>query len=194
MTNYLDKIPEHSKDYIRRLVVLNKIKIFLKKNRKTKYGDFTVKPNGQKLITINSDLNIYRFLITLLHEIAHFLTYNDYGFYVKPHGIEWKNKFKNLLLPIINPNIFPSDVLKPLAFYAKNPKASTDSDLQLSLILNKFDKEKVKYVFQLKNGSEFKIHNGKKFKLIRKIRKRYECKDLLTKKLYLFNPNYKICI
>ena len=106
MTNYLDKIPEHSKDYIRRLVVLNKIKIFLKKNRKTKYGDFTVKPNGQKLITINSDLNIYRFLITLLHEIAHFLTYNDYGFYVKPHGIEWKNKFKNLLLPIINPIFF----------------------------------------------------------------------------------------
>ena len=36
--------------------------------------------------------------------------------------------------------------------------------------------------------------NGKKFKLIRKIRKRYECKDLLTKKLYLFNPNYKICL
>ena len=80
------------------------------------------------------------------------------------------------------------------AFYAKNPKASTDSDLQLSLILNKFDKEKAKYIFQLKNGSVFKTYNGKKFKLIRKIRKRYECKDLLTKKLYLFNPNYKICI
>ena len=54
MTNYLDKIPEQSKDYIKSLVVLNNIKIFLKKNRKTKYGDFTVKPNGQKLITINS--------------------------------------------------------------------------------------------------------------------------------------------
>ena len=99
-----------------------------------------------------------------------------------------------MLLPVINSNIFPDDVLKPLAFYAKNPKASTDSDFQLSLRLNKFDKEKAKYIFQLKNGSEFKTNNGKKFKLIRKIRKRYECKDLLTKKLYLFNPNYKICL
>ena len=192
MEEILNKIPVESKDYVTNLISSNNIKILLKKKRKTKYGDFSVKKNGKMLITLNLDLNIYRFLITLIHEISHFLVYKSFGSSVKPHGSEWKNKFKELLLPVINPKIFPEDILKFIASYAINPKASTDSDLNLSVALNKYNSEKIKYVLDLSIGSVFQAHNGKSYKIIKKLRKRYECIEISTNKLYLFNPNVKI--
>ena len=167
MVEILNKIPPASKNYINNLIESNNIRINLKKNRKTKHGDFSVKKNGFKLIAINSDLNSYRFLITLIHEISHFLVYKDYGSVVKPHGIEWKNKFKKLLLPVINLDVFPKDILKFLAIYAINPKASTDADLNLSIVLNKYNSHKSIYVLDLINGSVFKAFNGKQYKLIK---------------------------
>ena len=192
MKEILNRIPAESKDYVTNLIKSNNIKILLKKKRKTKHGDFSVKKNGNMLITLNSDLNSYRFLITLIHEISHFLAYKSFGSFVKPHGIEWKNIFKKLLLPIINPKVFPEDILKFLASYAINPKASTDSDLNLSIALNKYNAETTKYVLDLRKGSVFQTHNGKNYKIIKKLRKRYECIELSTNKLYLFSPNVKI--
>ena len=144
------------------------------------------------MITINDDLNQYRFLITLIHEISHYKAYKKYGPYVKPHGVEWKNIFKNLLLPIINSEVFPNDILRTLATYAKNPKASSDTDLNLSLALNRYNINQYDYVFGLSNGSVFKASNDRVYVMIKKLRKRYECMDVLTKKLYLFSPNVKI--
>ena len=39
--------------------------------RKTRHGDYRQLPNGSHVITINAIENQYRFLITLIHEIAH---------------------------------------------------------------------------------------------------------------------------
>ena len=133
MYKLFEKIPQASLGYVKSLILSENITIKLKKSRKTKHGDFSVKKNGLCKITINDDLNQYRFLVTLIHEISHYKAYKKYGPYIKPHGVEWKNIFKNLLLPIINPEIIPNDVLKPLAIYAKNPKASSETDLNLSL-------------------------------------------------------------
>ena len=96
------------------------------------------------------------------------------------------------MLPIINPEIIPNDVLKPLAIYAKNPKASSDTDLNLSLALNRYNINQCDYVFNLSKGSVFKASNERVYVMIKKLRKRYECMDIITKKLYLFSPNVKI--
>ena len=192
MYKLFEKIPEASLEYIKSLILSENITIKLKKSRKTKHGDFSVKKNGLCMITINDDLNQYRFLITLIHEISHYKAYKNYGPYIKPHGVEWKNIFKNLLLPIINSEVFPNDILRTLAIYAKNPKASSDTDLNLSLALNKYNMNKYDYVFGLSNGSVFKASNDRVYVMIKKLRKRYECMDVLTKKLYLFSPNVKI--
>ena len=143
-------------------------------------------------ITINLDMNPFRFLITLLHEISHFFVYQDFGFKTKPHGFQWKSKFKELLIPVINNKVFPDDILSPLAKYAINPKASTDTDLDLSIALNKYNVSISTYVLDLEQGDKFKASNKKNYLVIRKRRKRYECMEIDSKKIYLFSPNYKI--
>ena len=47
------------------LLKLHQIEIKIKSERKTRHGDFRVLRNGNCLITVNSNLNKYRFLITL---------------------------------------------------------------------------------------------------------------------------------
>ena len=138
MQEIFQKIPKASLEYVKGLINCENILFKLKNNRKTKHGDFSVKKDFSVEITINSDMNPFRFLITLLHEISHFFIYKDFGFNTKPHGYQWKSKFKELLIPVINNKVFPDDILSPLAKYAINPKASTDTDLDLSIALNKY--------------------------------------------------------
>ena len=194
MALIFDKIPESSIEYVNSIIQNEDILIILKKNRKTKHGDFSVNKKGIRKITINSDLNPYRFLITLLHEISHLFVFNEYSFKVKPHGIEWKNKFKNLLLPVLNNHIFPEQILKPLARYTLNPKASTDSDDKLSYALNQFNIEKKNYISDLKINSKFTAINGREYIFLKKLRKRYQCIEIQTNRIYLFNPNAEIII
>ncbi|MFH4963903.1 SprT-like domain-containing protein [Gaetbulibacter sp. M235] len=165
----------------------------IKNERKTRHGDYRRLPNGKHQITINSNLNEYRFLITLIHEIAHFEAYKNYGRFIKPHGIEWKRSFQHLMLPFLNPEIFPNELLQLLAKHFKNPKASSDTDVALAYALKQFDESFDKtYVFEVPLGSTFKIYNGKIFKKADKRVKRYECVEVKTGKLYLFNPNVEV--
>ena len=48
--------------------------------RKTRHGDYRKMPDGTLQITINANLNPYRFLITLIHEIAHLKAFQEFGF------------------------------------------------------------------------------------------------------------------
>ena len=76
MEQLLSLIPENSRLKILKILRNSKVSIKIKKKRLTKHGDFSIKPNGTSLITINISSNPYRFLITLIHELAHFRVYN----------------------------------------------------------------------------------------------------------------------
>ncbi|MGY0393133.1 SprT-like domain-containing protein [Bizionia sp. KMM 8389] len=165
----------------------------IKNERKTRHGDYRSLPNGKHEITINSNLNPYRFLITLVHEIAHYEAYKTYGKTIKPHGKAWKYTFQQLMLPFLNPDIFPNELLPLLARHFKNPKASSDTDTDLAFALKQYDPETDKtYVFQVAHGQTFKLYNGKVFKKGNKRVKRIECMEIKTGKLYLFNPNAEV--
>jgi hypothetical protein len=165
----------------------------IKKERKTRHGDYRRLPNGKHQITINSNLNTYRFLITLIHEIAHFEAYKTYGKTIKPHGLEWKSVFQHLMLPFIRPEIFPNDVLSLLAMHFKNPKASSDSDPVLALKLKQYDAPNGKtFIFEVPEGATFRLYNGKLFQKGSKRRTRFECTELASGRLYVFNPNAEV--
>ena len=194
MQNLLQNyIPETAMHQVLKLLAHDNLVVKIKSERKTRHGDYMRLPNGKHQITINSNLNTYRFLITLIHEVAHFEAYKSYGRFIKPHGIEWKRTFQYLMLPFLNPDIFPNHLLPLLARHFKNPKASSDTDVNLALALKQFDEPSNKtYVFEVPLGSTFKLYNDKVFKMGRKRVKRFECMEVKTGKLYLFNPNAEV--
>lgn len=174
--NLLDKYPCHLK-------IVNK--------RRTKHGDFKRYADGKIQITINNDLNPYRFLLTLIHEFAHLVTFEEFK-RVKPHGQEWKRNFKLLMLPFLNPDVFPEDILAQLARYLINPKASSDSDVKLSLRMRAYDAKSNKtLIFEIPSQSKFHYNNRIYIKGDKR-RTRYECVEVQTHKKYVFHPNAEV--
>ncbi len=189
----LKYLPERAVPNVLLLLEQHLVALKIVNQRVSKHGDYRRYPNGQHQITVNASLNKYRFLITLIHEIAHLVAFETYGRSIKPHGIEWKKTFQQLMLPFINPSIFPSQLLPYIAQHFKNPKASSDTDARLSLLLKKFDEQNDKnYIFEIPLGSLFRIHNGKIFKKGNKRVKLFECSELSSGKIYLFQPNAEV--
>ena len=169
------------------------VNLVITRKRNTKHGDFRALPKGGHQITVNEMPNPYRFLITTLHEIAHLIAFKDFGPRIKPHGKEWKHVFRKIMLPFLVPEIFPEELLRVLKLYFRNPKASSDTDTQLAVVLNKFDPENEKnYIFELEDGSVFEIYNGRRFIKGKKRTKRYECRELEGERLYLFSPHAQV--
>ncbi|MBZ4042071.1 SprT-like domain-containing protein [Flavobacterium hibisci] len=186
-------IPEHAVKPVFDLIVANQVHLKIVNERQTRHGDYRRRPSGKHEITVNASLNKYRFLITLIHEISHLVAFEKFGRNIKPHGNEWKLTFQRLMIPFIRPEIFPNQILPLLARHFKNPSASSDTDTTLSLALKQYDKENDKnYVFEIPYGSVFRIKNGKIFKKIAVRTKRFECLEISTGKLYLFNPNAEV--
>jgi len=184
-------IPENAIDLVEGLLREYHFYLIIKNKRKTKHGDFRPLPNGRMQITINNDVNKYRFLITLVHEIAHLVTHKKHK-RVKPHGLEWKMSFQHLMLGFLKPDIFPNDILPILANYMRNPKASTDSDIHLSFALKQYDEKSDKnYIFEIPLHAKF-VHNNRIFVKGEKRRIRYKCMELRTKKEYLFHPTAEV--
>ena len=192
MSNSLIKfLPENSIQLIEKWI--NKLNIDLKfvKPRKTKFGDFRFDNINGYQITINNDLNMFSSLITLTHEIAHAFVYEKYQNKVKPHGEEWKDTYKSLIINFFNLDIFPNDILSSLAKHLISPSSSTSYDINLSLILRKYDVNKSLTVNDIQLGEKF-IFSNKKFVKVKKLRKRIKCYDEKNKKFYLFSPIVKI--
>ena len=186
-------IPEHAVKPVFELIVANQVHLKIVNERVTRHGDYRKGINGKHEITVNANLNKYKFLITLIHEISHLVAFEKFGRNIKPHGEEWKYSFQILMVPFIRPEIFPSHLLPLLARHFKNPTASSDTDATLSLALKQFDEQNDKnYIFEIPYGSVFRISNGKIFKKIAQRVKRFECVEINSGRIYLFNPNAEV--
>ena len=132
-------------------------------------------------------------MITLLHEIAHYIVFKKYSNISKPHGPEWKLAYRKILLPFLNKQIFPDQICRCLAHYMKNPKASTDRDLNLFMALRKYDKkENYSLILEIEKGQSFRIKCGRKFIKLNKRRKLYECREVSSNRIYLFSPQAEV--
>ncbi len=186
-------LPEHSVDTVFELIKMYGVHLKIVNDRVTRHGDYRRTPQGYHQITVNASLNKYRFLITLIHEIAHLAAFEKYGRNIKPHGDEWKLVFQKLMVPFIRPEIFPAQLLPLLARHFRNPKASSDTDTSLALALKQFDERSDKnYIFEVPLGAHFRIYNGKIFQKGAQRLKRFECVEVGTGKIYLFNPNAEV--
>jgi len=194
MTAILEKyIPEAAVALTFELIKVNDIHLKIVNERVTRHGDYRTMRNGDHQITVNANLNRFRFFITLIHEIAHLMAFQKYGRFIKPHGREWKLTFQELMLPFIRPEIFPNSILPLVAMHFKNPKATSDTDVKLALALKEYDPPNDKnYIFEIPLGGSFRLYNGKIFTRGKQRVKRFECIEEGTGRMYLFNPNAEV--
>lgn len=160
-------LPENTFEPV--LAYLNHFKVHLtiSKSRKSVLGDYRHSIDTKHhRISVNGNLNKYAFLITLLHELAHLITFDLHGNKVSPHGKEWKSNYGAVLAQFTNRNIFPVDIEKELLQTLKNPGASTCSEESLQRILYRYDPKiaGAQLVEQLPVGAMFKIKDGRVFK------------------------------
>lgn len=177
-------LPSGSEHYVAEFLIEKVVHFTVSKKRKTKLGDYRHPYEGKPhRISVNGDLNVYAFLVTTLHEMAHLTTYEKYGNRVKPHGEEWKNEFKSISKPIFEKAILPEDVQLALKNYLKNAKASSCSDDKLYRVLKRYDKTAGITLEELKTGAHFQL-NGKIFVKGKKLRTRFECEELSSQRKY----------
>jgi hypothetical protein len=183
-------LPEQSVGLIAQWIVELDFKLKIKKERSTRLGDYTSPHNGlNHTITINHNLNKYAFLITMVHEVAHLVTYNQYKNTVSPHGIEWKQNFQKLMQPFLSTEIFPLEVFAALRRYMQNPAASSCTDMNLLRTLKLHDDKSDSVFLEYLPANATFLYNGSRvFQKGERIRKRYKCRELKTGMVYLFNP------
>lgn len=195
MSETLQKyLPEHAVNSVFELIVTHGVHLKIVNERVTRHGDYRKGVTGKHEVTVNANLNKYRFLITLIHEIAHLVAFEKYGRHIKPHGDEWKTIFQRIMIPYIRPEIFPHSILPLVANHFKNPTASSDTDARLAFALKQFDERKadIHFMHEVPSGSFFRIKNGRVFQKKGLRVKRYECLEVKTGKLYLFNANAEV--
>lgn len=180
-----NKLPPASLSYCLQLWEEAPFQFKVSRSRSSKLGDYRFDPRtGMHTVTVNGDLNPYQFLITYVHEVAHRRVHQPKG-RLKPHGQHWKNEFKKLLLPVMNDQVFPDDILRPLARHMKNPKASTATDHQLFQAIAQHDEQTAQIrLIDLSVGEQFGLKQ-RYFELLEKKRTRALCLDLRNQRKYL---------
>jgi len=180
-------LPEKSVDIIYNWIVEKEVHLKIARERKTKLGDYRPPVYYKNhRISVNYNLNKYSFLITLVHEFAHLMVWEKYKNKVEPHGKEWKETYRDLMLNFLEKDIFPADLESELKKSIKNSKASTGSEINLSRIIKKYDKHNGKTTLEeLPENSLFILEDGKRFKKGPKQRTRYKCLNIDNRKIYL---------
>ncbi len=200
---FRDYIPGNAMDMLIVCLQGHKLDCRIARKRATKTGDFRPAGKGQPpRITVNGDLNPYAFLLTLVHEIAHFFVYLDTEkaniFLIRkhrprPHGKEWKKRFTGLMQPFISMNVFPPEIEKAMVSYFEDPKATASGDSRLQRLFQALDPPgDLIRITEIQEGAFFKTGSGRVFLKMDKLRKRYRCKCFKTNRLYLFSPEAMI--
>ncbi len=192
LQNYL---PEGTYDAVLAYLRQFKVHLTVAKERKTILGDYRHRTqNDNHRISVNGNLNRYSFLITLLHELAHLLTFERFENRVMAHGREWKDIYAQLLERFLKEKLFPVDIENALLSSLSNPAASSCAEDGLLRVLRKYDRpgEGLMLVEELTMGQEFRTSDGRIFQKGKKLRKRYQCRETGTGKMYLFSPVYEV--
>ncbi len=188
-------MPQGSFQLIEPYLLNYKVHLTITRSRKTILGDYRNAVAGKThRITVNGNLNKYAFLITLLHELAHLITFIRFGNKVASHGKEWKSQFSDLLAHFVQAQLFPDDIKMQLQKSMSSPAASSCADTALMRVLRKYDVQKEGFclVEELAEGEHFRISGGRIFKRLHQQRKRIQAMEIATKKVYLFSPVYEV--
>ena len=185
-------LPAEAVEPVLELLKEHRIHLIITRNRISKLGDF--KPGNAKrshTITVNGSLNKYSFLLVFLHELSHFFVYEQCGHRVRPHGKEWKQQFGAIVRKAVQDGMFHPSLENELTAYSYRVKATGMADIALSMALAKFDGDNAfigwPFLDELPRDVVFQTMNGRTFVKEEKVRTRYRCLCVDSKRRYLIS-------
>ena len=179
-------LPNHSLPYLKKWFSDYSIHIKITKGRNSKLGDYRKMIDKSHQITINSTLQPQLFFFVLTHELAHLLAFENFGNRISPHGAEWKETFRTMLLESVS--IYDED-LKPIILkFLKAPKANFMASPELVRYFHIEDYEdESSYIEDLEIRNRF-MYRKQTYIIEEKLKKNYLCTQLDTGKKYIFKP------
>ncbi len=183
-------LPDGSFEQVVAYIQHYRVHLTITKKRKSYWDDYRHPVMGKNhRITVNGDLNKYEFLLTLLHELAHLLTFEQYRNRVEAHGVEWKTCYSNLLMQFVEKGIFPDDIKAALQRSIMNPAATANGETDLLLVLRKYNTRQngLIPVADIPAGRLFQTENGRIFMKGLLRRKRFECVEVKSGLRYSFS-------
>jgi hypothetical protein len=166
----------------------NPVQVRITPPRITKLGDYRSASGSQPhRVSVNADLNKYAFLVTLVHEFAHYTAHMRSRRWVAPHGPVWKSEYQRLMRPFMSRAVFPADVLHALEHHLFDAPASSCTDHRLMRVLRNYDRDPRPMLEELPERSVFRF-NDRIYVKGPQLRKRYKCHCLNDRRVYFIDP------
>lgn len=174
----------------------HKVHFHITLERISKLGDYRWphKDHPFHEISINGDLNPYFFLWVFLHEAAHLETHLKYNS-VQPHGHEWQEEYRRLL--IVNAHLFPVEIQPLLDKYTRRVPLSHPVAKQVEAALHRYDTNynpDTLTLDDLQPGDHFHLmkHPEQFFEALERRRTRWLCREIATGRQYLVKGSAEV--
>lgn len=179
-------LPQNTLPYLKIWFADYYIHIKITKNRDSKLGDYRKLPDHTHEITLNSTLVPELFFFVLTHELAHLIAFEKYGRRISPHGNEWKETFRQMLLQSLE--VYGEKLRPVIVKFSRSPRANfmASPELVKYFHIEKQD-DRLVFIEKLQNG-DFFMYRNEKYLLEGLIKKNYLCKNLATGRKYSFKP------
>ena len=165
--------------------------------RSSKLGDYRCPQPRHTYheISINGDLAPHLFLLVLLHEMAHLVTYLEHGHTVQPHGHQWQQHYATLITQYAAAGHFPPEAQPLIKRYTRRIPLNRAAGRQLEQLLLQIDRPqeaaRQTHLRDLPLGATFRLQNRphSTFRSLELRRTRYRCTELDTGRTYLISAD-----
>ena len=177
-----------------------KVHLHITRQRHSKLGDYRWPQPRHPYheISVNGNLGPYFFLWVLLHEMAHLNTHLRYGNDVQPHGHEWQEEYRRLI--VLYHDVFPTEVSALLNSYCSRIPLSRPIGTQIEALLHHYDPDynpaSDLTLNQLAPGTSFSLvaKPSLRFRAIEKRRTRWICLNLDDGRQYLVSGTAQVMV
>lgn len=177
-------LPENALSYLKIWFGSYPCHLKITKNRNSKLGDYRKLPDKSHQITINGTLEPQLFFFVLTHELAHLIAFEKYGIRISPHGAEWKQTFREMLLESLT--VYADDLRPIIQKFSKSPKANFMASPDLVKYFHRPEEDDEQtFIENLKKGELFE-YKKEIFVIEETTKKRYLCKNIKSSRKYYF--------
>ena len=178
-------LPENALPYLKIWFGSYPCHLKITKNRNSKLGDYRKLPDKSHQITVNGTLEPQLFFFVLTHELAHLIAFEKYGRRISPHGAEWKQTFREMLLESLT--VYTEDLRPIIQKFSKSPKANFMASPDLVKYFHRPEEDDEQtFIENLKKGELFE-YKKEIFVIEETTKKRYLCRNLKSGLKYKVN-------